>query len=209
MYRPKAFDMADPTVMADFIRRHSFGVLISTIAGTPTATHVPFLYDQDQHALYAHMAKANPQWQTLEGQTALVIFSGPHAYVSPTWYEVPESVPTWNYAAVHVYGTAHVIQDDQQLADLLDRTVRFYEADSPLIARTHEPFYRRLMQAVVGFRIDVTQMEGAAKLSQNKPIDVQQRVMDHLRASSDPGAQAVAELMKEIVDARRKGHEIT
>ncbi len=94
MYIPKQFEMNAPTEITNFIHAYSFGVLMSTIGEQPFATHLPFLYDAGQNVLFAHMAKANPQWRNLDGQTVLVVFSRPHAYISPSWYREDASVPT-------------------------------------------------------------------------------------------------------------------
>ncbi|SFV06795.1 FMN-binding negative transcriptional regulator [Alicyclobacillus macrosporangiidus] len=202
MYIPKAFAMDDPQEIARFLRDHSFGLLISTSRGELTATHLPFVFDADGRCLWAHMARANPQWRDLHGQTALVVFQGPHAYVSPSWYEVPQSVPTWNYVAVHVYGRCTVIEDESELADLLAKTVRFYEPDSRLPEESGEPYYRNLMRAVVGFRLDIERMEGKAKLSQNKPPEVRRRVIEALGRTGDAEAQEVAAWMRRLEDGR-------
>jgi transcriptional regulator len=203
MYIPKSFEMNKQADIRNFIYAHSFGILSSTFEGQPFATHLPLVYDAERNILLTHMAKANPQWRNLDGQSVLVVFSGPHAYISPSWYEVPASVPTWNYVAVHVYGKCTVIDGDEELADLLERTVRFYEPDSDLPSQADEPFYRNMMKAIVGIRIDVTSMEGKAKLSQNKPEEVQERVIAKLRQTGDDGAQKVAQLMQERLNALR------
>ncbi|MFD1676502.1 FMN-binding negative transcriptional regulator [Alicyclobacillus fodiniaquatilis] len=196
MYIPKPFTMSDPAEIESFIRKHSFGILMSDDNGTPLATHLPFFYDAEQNALFSHMAKENPQWQHLDGRTVLAVFSGPHAYISPAWYELPASVPTWNYMAVHVYGKCSVIESEGELAEVLERTVRFYEPDSDLPSQADEMFYRNMMKAIVGFRIDITDMQGVAKLSQNKPVAVQERVIANLGVSADVGAKAVADQMR-------------
>ena len=196
MYIPNHFQINDPDEITNFIHAHSFGILVSTAMEQPLATHLPFFFDAEQYVLLAHMAKANPQWRNLDGQTVLTIFSGPHAYVSPSWYDMPASVPTWNYAAVHVYGKCSVIENDVELADLLESTVRFYEPNSDLPAKADEPFYRNMMKAIVGFRIDITDVQGAAKLSQNKSADVQERVIANLRRTRDADAKDVAMLME-------------
>src|SRR3954469_15609634 len=113
MYIPAAFAERDLTKLHDFIEQHSFGLLVSQVDGLPFASHLPFLLDRTagpHGTLIGHMARANPQWRTLAGQMALVVFSGPHAYVSPTWYEAANTVPTWNYAAVHATGRAEVVE---------------------------------------------------------------------------------------------------
>lgn len=196
MYVPKAFAMSESEMM-EFVERNSFGLLVSQTDGEPLATHLPMQPDWTAAppALYTHLARANPQWRSLDGQTVLAVFSGPHAYISPSWYGIPESVPTWDYVAVHVYGTCRMLADDAELAGMLERTVRFYEPESTVAHDTDEPYFRSMMRGVVGFRIDVVRMEGAKKLGQNKPPEAQARVAAKLRLSSDPGARAVADLM--------------
>src|SRR5262245_58623650 len=113
MYITAAFAESDLTRLHDFIGQNSFGLLVSQVDGLPFATHLPFLLERttgEHGTLVGHMARANPQWREASGQTVLTIFSGPHVYVSPTWYEDEQVVPTWNYAAVHVYGRARVIE---------------------------------------------------------------------------------------------------
>ncbi len=208
MYIPTPFRMNDPTEIMRFIHAHSFGLLTSTVESQPFATHLPFLYDAGQNVLFAHLAKANPQWRELDGQTALVVFSGPHAYVSPSWYEAPASVPTWNYVAVHVYGICRVIDHEEELGRLLEQTVRFYEPHSELPYQVDEPFYRNMMKAIVGFRVDITRVEGKAKLSQNKSDEIQRRVAARLGESGDFGAQDVARLMQERLKALKGAEQV-
>lgn len=196
MYIPSPFRMSDNDEIINFIQAHGFGILVNAEDRQPFATHLPFLYDVKQNVLLTHMAKANPQWRNLDGETVMAIFSGPHAYISPSWYGVPASVPTWNYVAVHVYGTCSVINNDEDMGDLLQRIVQFYEPDSDVAAQGNEPYYRNLMKAIVGMRIQITEVQGAAKLSQNKPADVQQRVMTHLFQAEDKDARGIAQRMQ-------------
>lgn len=196
VYIPKSFVMNEER-MKEFIEVHSFGLLMSQHEGQPCGTHLPFLFDSDRSALYGHVAKANPQWQDVDGQDVMTVFSGAHSYISPSWYGIGESVPTWNYVAVHVYGTCHVMHDPEEFATVLERMVRFYEPGSPVASESGEPYFRRMMQAIVGFRIDIARMEGAAKLSQNKPAEVRERVIEQLSHSDDSNAQTVARWMKQ------------
>src|ERR1700759_3803266 len=108
MYVPSHFAETDLATLHDFIERYSFGLLVSQVDGQPFGTHLPFLLDRSapHGTLIGHMARANPHWQSLREQPALVVFAGPHAYISPTWYEAANVVPTWNYTAVHVSGHA-------------------------------------------------------------------------------------------------------
>jgi len=197
MYIPKHNEMNDSTAIEKFIQTHSFGIFTSLVDGEPFATHLPFLYDKKENRLYAHMAKANTQWRNLDGQTTLTVFSGAHAYVSPSWYTVGESVPTWNYLAVHVYGKSSLMTNAEELADLLDKTVRCYEPTSTLPRHAGESFYRNMMHAIVGFRIDITRIEGKEKLSQNRSTADQLGVIAELSKSQDHDARTIAKRMQE------------
>ena len=145
------------------------------------------------------MARANPQWRGLAGQTALAIYSGPHAYVSPTWYETPNTVPTWNYAAVHAYGCARVIEDSPTLLDIVRRTVNLYEASmpSPWVLDETGTFAERLMSQIVGFRIEVERLEGKFKLNQNHPAERRTKVATALEVQGGEDATAIATMMRE------------
>ena len=122
MYIPAAFAETDLTRLHDFIEQNSFGLLVSQVDGLPFASHLPFLLERTagpHGTLVGHMARANPQWREAGGQTALAIFSGPHAYISPTWYEAEQVVPTWNYTAVHAYGRVQIIEDEDALLEIV------------------------------------------------------------------------------------------
>ena|SRR5437762_14230226 len=134
MYIPKAFREDDIAVLHAFMREYSFATLVTQQDGTPLANHFPFLLDAERGpygTLRAHMARANPQWRTFdETKEALVIFQGPHAYVSPSWYgdEVELSVPTWNYSVVQAYGLPRLIEENTELYNILQATVQTNEA---------------------------------------------------------------------------------
>src|SRR3954454_23818004 len=160
MYVPPHFAENDLSKLHDFIEAYSFGLLVSQVDGLPFATHLPFLLDRTAGAhgtLVGHMARANPQWREAGGQTALAVFSGPHAYISPSWYEAEQVVPTWNYAAVHAYGKIQVIEDEPALLDIVQESVRVYEQAMPrpwsFAASTQ--FVQRLLGQIVGFRIEI------------------------------------------------------
>src|SRR3981189_1385300 len=140
----------------------------------PVATHLPFLLDAGRGpygTLMAHMARANLQWKTFNGeQEALVIFQGPHAYISPSWYEVELSVPTWNYAAVHAYGILEIIEDNAVLYDLLKALIQTHEArfERPWDFQLPDDYLQKMMRGIVGFEIQITRLEGKFKMSQNR-----------------------------------------
>src|SRR5437899_3081762 len=128
MYIPTAFRADDRAALYDLIERHGFGTLVTVIDGLPFATHLPFLIDRERGVLLGHVARANPHGRALDGPgESLAIFQGPHGYVSPSWYLTAPAVPTWNYAAVHVYGVPRPF-DEARLLDLLARLVRKYES---------------------------------------------------------------------------------
>ena len=201
MYIPAAFNETDPGKLFDLIQQYSFGLLVSGFDGEPFASHLPILLDRSvapQGCLVGHMARANPQWEQAAGQTVLAVFSGPHAYISPTWYEADNVVPTWNYAAVHVYGTFRAIDDRDRLLQIVADYVDFYEATLPApwkFDRAGE-FSQKLVQAIVGFRIEISRIEGKWKLNQNHHLERQQKVIQALDASQSEMDKAVAALMQ-------------
>jgi transcriptional regulator len=134
MYIPATFAETDLTKLHDFIEQHSFGLLVSQVDSLPFASHLPFLLERTtgpHGTLICHVARANPQWQEASGQTGLAIFSGSHAYISPTWYEAEQVVPTWNYVAVHAYGRVQTIEDVNVLVEIVQKMVDVYEQSMP------------------------------------------------------------------------------
>ncbi len=201
MYILKYFAETDPEKLFDFIRANNFGILFSQRNGQPYATHLPFLVEREAGSngwLWGHMAKANPHWQDLEGEV-LVVFPGPHAYISPAWYEEEKVVPTWNYVAVHVYGQISLIHEDEQLLKIVHNSVKFYEAGrlAPWTLDTSSEYVHKLLKGIVGFKIEITRLEGKWKLSQNHSLTRQEKVVNALRQSSDQNAREIAELMAE------------
>jgi transcriptional regulator len=200
MYTPAAFVEPDLDKLHDFIQAHSFGVLTTQQDGIPFGTHLPFLLDRADSpngTLVGHMARANPQWQQANGQTALAIFSGPHAYISPTWYEAEHVVPTWNYVAVHVYGQVQVIEDRDRLLQIVEATVTTYEQSMPRpwsMPRI-DTFVERMLAQIVGFRINIEKIEGKWKLNQNHPPERRLKVAQGLKERKTENATAIADLI--------------
>lgn len=200
MYIPKYFAETDPEKLVDFIQANSFGILFSQRNGQAFATHVPFLVQQEAGSngwLRGHMAKANPHWRELEGEV-LVVFPGPHVYISPAWYEEEKVVPTWNYLAVHVYGQISVIHDEECLLQIVRDTVSFYEADRPAPWRldTSSEYVHKMLKGIVGFKIEITRLEGKWKLSQNHPVTRQEKVVKALRQLPGQNSGEIADLME-------------
>lgn len=196
MYIPTAFRADDRDALYDLIDRHGFGTLVTVPDGTPFATHLPFVLDRARGVLLGHVARANPHADALAGAEALVVFQGPHAYVSPSWYATGPAVPTWNYAAVHVYGTASLL-DEPSLIDLLDRLEKQYESgrERPWTMDGLPPdFLRKLVRGIVGFAVPLSRVEGKFKLNQNRPAEDRSGVISAL-AEGNAEERALAEFM--------------
>lgn len=193
MYIPSHFREQDERVLAEFIDAHAFGTLVTIERGTPFASHVPFLYDREARTLHAHVARANPQWQHVAGsEQVLVIFQGPHGYVSPTWYADP-GVPTWNYTAVHVYGVARANEDAAATGRHVEQLAARYERGSaePWVPR-YDP---KRLAGIVGVEIRITEIQGKFKLSQNRSAEDRARVAARLEASGTDNDVALARLV--------------
>ena len=200
MYVPEAFRESDPTKLFNFIEANSFGLLVSQVDGKPFASHLPFLLDRpaSPHGrLLGHLAAANPQGQQADGQTVLVIFSGPHAYISPTWYN-HVNVPTWNYQSVHLYGKPRIITDYEEAYRLLKRLVDRYESNSPYqLESLPKDFVEKEIKGIVAFQIDVTKLEANYKLSQNRKDADYANIILQLERRTDDLSHGVADAMRQ------------
>ena len=198
MYVPRHFQYDDTEEVKDFIEQNGFGILISQQDGRLWGTHIPLLFSEDRRKLYGHVSKANPQWKNfVSGNEVMVIFSGPHAYVSSSWYN-HENVPTWNYIAAHVYGEIQIVEGEA-LRHSLSRLVTKYEKHSerPVSVETMTPdYFNRSLQGLVGFEIRITKIEAAYKLSQNRDQLNYRNVVRELDKRGDENSFRVAEEMK-------------
>lgn len=197
MYTPPAFAESGPETLHALMRENSFAILVSATADGPLITHLPLLLDPDEAengVLWGHMARANPHWKAMETEPAAVaVFSGPHAYVSPRWYETQPSVPTWNYVAVHVRGRVETIHDAAALEPLVEKMTAEYEAGDGAwhFADTPEDFRQRQLKGIVGFRMTIDRLEGKLKLSQNRPPADAERVAAALDWKAGEGREAL------------------
>ncbi|WP_397569557.1 FMN-binding negative transcriptional regulator [Schlesneria sp. T3-172] len=199
MYTPNSFRISDTSELHAIIRKHSFAMLVTHGKSGMTATHLPLLFDAGENShgvLLGHMARANPQWRETEGEV-LVIFPGPHAYISPTWYETPRTVPTWNYVTVHAYGSLQLIEDRDRLHDILTRTVTVYEErmPKPWSYDINDPEMEKMLKSIVGFQINVSRLEGKAKLNQNHPEERRRRVIRALESQPGDDSRDIAKRM--------------
>ncbi|MGH8678653.1 MAG: FMN-binding negative transcriptional regulator [Burkholderiales bacterium] len=200
LYIPALFAETDRARLYEFMRQHSFATLISGTAPDPSVSHIPFLVDAEHSTLRGHVARANPQWRTLHSSSeVLVIFNGPHHYVSPSWYAVHPSVPTWNYAVVHAHGRPRIIDERAELERLVADLVAEHERhlQNPWKLDLPPDYMHSMLSEIVGFEIEVTRLAGKFKLSQNRPAFDHPRVVSALEAIGGDEARKVALLMRD------------
>lgn len=206
MYTPAYFRVTDRAILHGLMDRFSFATLVTTPDGGPIATHLPFLVypDCSEHGtLIGHMARANQQWRDFaRGDEALVIFQGPHAYISPSWYEEQSNVPTWNYAVVHAYGVPRVIDDKARVLDALRALADKDEAgfDEPWPMDLPDEYVRKMVQGIVAFEVPISRLEGKVKLSQNRSARDREGVVAALAASGNAIDHELAALTQESVE---------
>ena len=199
MYIPEYQKNKNSSEIKQFLREHSFGILVTQSQGKPTATHIPLALEVDdrgKEVLTGHIAKANQQWKDFgQNQEVLCIFNGPHAYISSSWYQ-EEEVPTWNYIAVHVYGKIKILSEKEVMASL-HRLVDTYEAGSqnPVSLSTMSASTLKQVKGIVGFQIEITDIQAKYKLSQNREQD-HPRIIAELEKRNDGGSREISKRMK-------------
>lgn len=201
MYVPGAFAVSDLLVLQDFMEQYSFANLVTRHSGELIASHIPFLLDRDAGrygCLRGHLAVRNPQLAHLQvGSEALVIFQGPHAYISPSWYATPGNVPTWNYTAVHANGKPKMVDGAALLVllrDLVRQNERIFE--QPWDFDSEASWIQNMLTEIAAFEIPIEQLQGKFKLNQNRTPADRARVIDILAASHDPMQRQMANLIK-------------
>ena len=206
MYVPRAFAVDDIKILHQQMQASPLPVLVTHASQGLLASHVPMLLNPDEGpcgTLYGHLARANPHWQDLaEGSEALVIFAGEQAYISPSFYpskaEHGKAVPTWNYLAVHAYGSAEVFDDAERLLALVSRLSSKHEADRPqpwAVSDAPQDYIDSMLKAIVGFSLPISRLNGKRKLSQNRSAADQAGVRNGLLASNNPQDHALAQLI--------------
>jgi transcriptional regulator len=219
MYSPKFNRVDDRSILIEAMQAYSFATLFGPVSAAPVpvgltpaaptspappgavATHLPLVVkDEGEHGLIeGHFAKANPHWQSLAGRETLVVFHGPHSYVSPTLYTEELSVPTWNYIAIHAYGTLSLVEDDPgKLALLTDLIAANEPGYLERWRALPEGFRRTMLAGIMGFRIPIARIEGKFKLSQNRKPEERQNVHAAQSAGS-PDEQALAQWMERLM----------
>ena len=199
MYSPPYNQVEDRAELLAFMRANSFALLVSATGGTPLASHLPVTVADGEGglAIHSHMARNNPQWHEFFDDEVLVVFSGPHAYVSPRWYEARERVPTWNYAAVHAYGRV-TVTGDRAMKHAAQRAL-VAELDPqwlPTFDALRPEYVQNMLDGIVTFDIAVTRLETRWKLSQNRGRREQELIAAELERSADSSVRALAALTR-------------
>ena len=200
MYIPSYYKQKDIDKTIAFMQAYNFASLISIQDNIPIATHLPFIIEKESEALvlYSHLSKANPQWKTFSENNILVIFSEPHAYISPSLYSGKQEVPTWNYVAVHAYGKISILPSDEEKLAVLHKQMQFFEAGFIEQFNTLDKKYiDGLLKGIVAFEITVTKLQAKEKLNQNKSEKDRLNVKKHLTESEDTLKQALGDMMPE------------
>src|SRR3569833_4421369 len=201
MYIPSFNSFTERQDIIAFMQRYSFASIVTVIDGKPEATHLPFLVkeENDKLILRSHFAKANPQAKSITESDSLVIFTEPHAYISPSNYETEKVVPTWNYIAVHAYGKATLLQSIEQKAELLKHTINTFEAGYfKQWEGLPEDYKLKMMNGIVAFEIEVTDLQAKKKLSQNRTGVEKDNIINSLEKSTDTNERELAAYMMQL-----------
>ncbi len=198
MYIPKYFEQNEVEKSIAFMRAYNFSIIVSSEDGIPVATHLPFVIEDrnKELVLISHMSKANSHWKTFSAKDVLVIFSEPHAYISPTLYEKQQNVPTWNYVSVHAYGKIKILESDGEKLVVLNKQMQLFEASYIEQFNTLDQKYiNGLLKGIVAFEIVVTDLQSKAKLSQNKTTKERENIKEHLLESDDDIKKNIGKMM--------------
>lgn len=199
MYTPNLFKFESDKEKIAFMKQYSFATMITIKENLPLATQLPFYINDLSEKLIvcSHFALANEQTKYIENNTSLLIFSEPHAYISPTHYDKRESVPTWDYIAVHAYGKAKIISGEVEKRQALEQMIQYYEASYLSQWQSlSDRFKKGMMKGIVAFEIEVTDLQGQKKLSQNKTEIEKQRIINHLEHSENTIEKELAHFIK-------------
>lgn len=200
MYSPKHYQTDDRSFLLEFMRRYNFALLVTAKNETPFATHLPFIVEESNGniVLTSHLARANPQWKGFDGENVLVVFSEPHAYISPIWYEETLSVPTWNYVAVHAYGKVKMFDEEAKVFEVLEKMISTFDAEYfERWKKLPLDFKSKSARGIVAFEIEVKHLQGKKKLNQSSSPESRRNVIARLRKSSDQLEVEIARLMAE------------
>ncbi|MGO9237584.1 MAG: FMN-binding negative transcriptional regulator [Methylocella sp.] len=206
MYVPSSFQETGCQFLQDAIRQARLATLVTFGVDGLEASHVPVILDMGNESygtIYGHLARENPQWRRVTAEVpALAIFQGPDAYITPSWYattrQTGKVVPTWNYVAVHAYGTIDFFDDPERLLALVTDLTKLHEskrAEPWAVPDAPKEYTRSQLNGIVGFRLPIARLEGNWKLSQNRSADDRSGVIDGLKREGGQAETAIAHLM--------------
>ena len=198
MYIPKIFNNDDITNAISFMKKFSFGTIITSDNGKPIATHLPFVITErnDEIILTSHFAKANSHSKKMQQKEVLVIFTEPHAYISPKLYDKKENVPTWNYISVHTYGTAKILESNTEIINVLEQMIKSYDTEYLNQWNGLSKDYKaKMVKGIVAFEIRINELQFKEKLSQNKSENEQNKIINNLAKSESGNEVLLAEYM--------------
>lgn len=201
MYVPKINENTNLEEVRDFIHQNSFGILVTQLENKPVATHIPIELSKNTNGkdvLIGHISRGNEQWKTFENnENALAIFSSPHSYVSSSWYQHAVTVPTWNYIAIHVYGKIRVLSKEELHQSLIELVNKYETISKNPLHLNDLPAekVKREMRGIIGFEMEITNIQARYKLSQNRNTEDQQHVIRELKKLDDNGAHYIADEM--------------
>ncbi|HNE50681.1 MAG: FMN-binding negative transcriptional regulator [Chitinophagales bacterium] len=198
MYIPNHFKQEDNDKTMEFMQTYNFALLISVDNELPIATHLPFVVEVQGNSmvLFSHLSKTNPQWKSFADKEVLVVFSEPHAYISPTLYTHEKNVPTWNYIAVHAYGKIQIANSNEKKLEILYKQMQ--NAEESYLAqfnRLEQKYVADLLDGIVAFEIQVNQLQSKAKLSQNKTAEERKNIKEHLLSTKNTVTQEIGKQM--------------
>lgn len=203
MYIPPYYKNEDPKSIREFLKQHEFAVLVNQVEGKLWATHIPLqlgVNNEGKEVLYGHVARSNPQWKSFKNNPeVMAVFQGPHSYISSSWYD-HENVPTWNYQAIHVYGHARLLTNEE-LWQVLNNLVDSYElhSEKPVKLEEISPKYvKNEMRGIKGFEIEITDIQAQFKLSQGHSANNRERVIEKLQNSKKAASTEIAVAMKKF-----------
>ena len=212
MYAPSFFKEADPEKIRTFIRQQRLGILVNSVDHVPVATHIPFelvSLENGEYVLQGHFARGNAQWRQLDpDREVLVIFQGPHGYVSPRWYD-HVNVPSMNYLAAHAYGKPRLVEEVDEVYQMLKRQIETHEGENIgayNIELLPEKFLKAEIRGIVGVEIAITRLEASFKLSQNRDENNYRNILAELGKSEDPQDQALLAEMRKVYESKGYKH---
>ncbi len=199
MYIPKHYSKIDSAEILAFMKQYSFATIVTVKNNFQTATHLPFtiVEEGEKVILSSHFAKANNQWMEITGNKVLIIFSEPHAYISPKYYEKDLNVPTWNYISIHAYGEGRIINENDKKIELLEGMIVNYEKDYKQQWDSLPADYKdKMLNGIVVFEVVVTDLHAKKKLSQNKTQKERMKIVEAFSKSDNDNERQIAAFMK-------------